>query len=279
MPNPNNILSPLTIVGNGRSGTSLVSRILGDHPQCQFAGETANLIHSVWKSLESSLIPKKHDEIPEIIRQQFLYFFPNPAPFWMHKPIGVPIVWRLFDEDEFLDWYWDVMLAVFPQSRFFTVLRHPLDVVVSSHQWWGWSIPSIINSNRLIARIITHPKSPVTFGVNYHELIRKPRKQTRRLLDFLELKYDKACLNAFKVAHVVNEETDDKQKAGVKPGAVKPAAVKPGLQLKTRQASAFSHQQQWQQIDPQWITPDYREAIDACWARFGFDFGGWPSKF
>jgi Sulfotransferase family len=260
MPNTANILAPFTIVGNGRSGTSLVSRALGRHSQCMFAGETVNLIHSVWKSLETNLPVKKQVEIPDVIRQQFLRLFPSRQRTWMHKPIGIPIVWNLFpDEETFIVWFWDVLERVFPDAKYFTVLRHPLDTAVSSHQWWGWSYASILNSNRLIAKIINHPRSRVTFAVDFHQLSADPKIHTMRLLDFLGLPFEPECLTAFETVHVGNSKKS------------------PPRSRSARLISPYDYVDQWKDIDPSLLSEDYRNSVQACWEKFGLDFGGWPN--
>ena len=268
MPNTSNISSPFTIVGNGRSGTSLLSKAFNAHPDCFFAGETVNLIHSVWTALASSLPEKKKAEIPDVIRHQFLRLYPSNQKYWMHKPIGVPIVVRFYnDEEEFFDWFWDVIDQVFPQAKYFTVLRHPLDVLSSSRQWWGRSYESIIESNRRIARIVTHPKSKVHFGVNYHDLVAQPREQLTALFNYLDFPFHENCLKAFDVGHVVSKG----------PGGVAPPETPEAIeQFKNRKERGFSHKEAWSDLNPSLLTDDYRQAVEASWSKFGHDFGGWP---
>lgn len=261
MPNKDNVISPFTIIGNGRSGTSLVSTVLRAHSQCSFAGETVNLIHSVWKSLESSLGQKQQEKIPEVIRQQFMMLFPNQSKHWMHKPIGIPIIWNLFPcEEDFYVWFWDVLEAVFPNAKYFTVLRHPLDVVTSSSKWWGYPHRTVIESNRKVANLITHPRSKVEYAVNYHLMVEDPENEVRKLFDYLGLEVEPKCLEQFDVGHVMNSQEATKQPS-----------------LETRKQSGFSHRDAWKQIDPSCIGDSYRNAVDACWSKFGHDFGGWPN--
>jgi hypothetical protein len=262
MPNPQNISSPITMVGNGRSGTSLVSRILAGHPDCRFVGETVNLIHSVVKSQQSSLPEKRWKDIPEAIRQQFLQLFPSPQPRWMQKPIGLPIVAKMFpSEEEFIRWYWDVFQQVFPDACYLTVLRHPLDIVISSHNWWGDDFASIIERNRLVAEIIKSPFSKVQYAVDYHALVLDPKREVEKLLDFVKLDFHQDCLAAVDVGHVVHDpasnQLDQKQL------------------MEQRRRESFSHREHWPKIDAGMITESYRTAIENCWHKFGCDFGGW----
>ena len=265
MPTPKNITKPITLIGNGRSGTSLVSKVLSAHPDCFFAGETVNLIHSVWRSLECSLPANRHTAIPETLRRQFLYLFPSKQRHWMQKPIGIPIISRTFgDESDFYDWYWEVPDQTFPDARFFTVLRHPLDILISSDEWWDYGLPAIIESNRKIAKLLTHPRSKVTLAVNYHELIANPGEQVTRLFEGIDIPTHARCLEMFDTGHVLNQQNN--------PGTVS----HPDL-IQQRRQQGFSHRDKWHTIDPVLLTPDYRESIEACWDRYGYSFGSWDS--
>jgi len=259
MPSLDNILSPFAIVGNDCSGTSLVSRALGNHCQCTNIGETVDLVHSVWKSLE--LFPAKRQlEIPDAIRHHFLRLFPSRSQYWLHSPVGIPMAKSIFDnEQNFLDWFWDVLERVFPKAKYFTVLQHPLDVLVSSNESLG-TLESTINSNRLAARIVTHPRSQVMYAVNYRDLVQDPRNRVAQLLEYLGMEFEESCLEPFNVAPVANGPNETQH----------PHESNPHI------ADWFSQRDRWERIPRSSITTEYREAVDACWAKFDFDFGGWP---
>jgi hypothetical protein len=233
------------------------------HPDCFFAGETVNLIHSVWRSLESSLPVKRHTAIPETIRRQFLHLFPSQHKYWMQKPIGIPIVARSFaDDSEFGEWYWNVLDETFPDASFFTVLRHPLDVLISSNQWWDYGLPAIIESNRRIAKLLTHPHSKVKLAINYHELIQTPESQIDRLFSGINLPTHPKCLEVFDTGHVLNQQNKT-------PSEPEPSTVR------ERRRQGFTHRHRWCEIDRNLMTTEYREAVEECWEKYGYSFGSW----
>lgn len=256
MPNTANITAPITIVGNGRSGTSLISQIFHAHPNCHYVGETVNLIHSVSHAMTCSLPESRWPDVPDAIRGHFLQFFPSPASRWMHKPIGVPVTINFYRdrEDEFLDWFWQVLEDVFPDACYLTVLRHPLDILHSSHEWWGRSYAAIANSNRLVAKLITHPRSKVDYAVHFEEFVASPESSVRSLLDHAELPFHGDCLQPFERQHASKRDHG--------PNAA---------------ARGSSHQQNWQKIDQSVLTDDYRSSVEACWSKFGLEFGGWTA--
>ncbi len=245
MPTTLNITSPITLVGNGRSGTSLVSKAFNNHPDCRYHGETVNLIHSVWYSLERNLPPMLKSKIPETIRQQFLHLFTSDTPFWMHKPIGVPIVSTFMkDDDEFIEWFWHVLTTVFPDANFCTVVRHPLDVLVSSHEWWDRSYEGVANSNRLMAKIVMHPSSPVSHGVTYEDLIADPETHIRSLITKSGLPWDEACLKPVEELHSSSRAE------------------------RSNDPTSFHRTDQWADIPTTVLTAEYRQAVGAYWEHF-----------
>ncbi len=136
MPNSQNILEPITLVSFGRSGTSLVSGLIAEGSGVDFVGETAQLLFSTWYGVTSSsgVIRQDRDTgwgrkydiemlAAEVTRVAFQTIFPSTNQHWLHKPIGIPEVFRLLPGDiaEKAAWYWQALNATFPHARLFTV--------------------------------------------------------------------------------------------------------------------------------------------------------------
>ncbi len=214
MPNNTNVKRPITLIGNGRSGTSLVSNIIGSHPDCVYVGETANLIHSVYKSMVSSLPQSRYDEVPEVVRDNFIKLYPSAQKEWFHKPIGIPIVksfWK--NDDQFIEWYWKVIDRIFPGAIYFSVLRNPIDVIESSHKWWDRPYKSIIKSNHLLYKILTHEDSRVSFAFRYEDIINPDLSKdiVTDLLERIGLDYNEKSLSALGTKYVArgkNQRSD-----------------------------------------------------------------------
>ncbi len=260
MPQNENILAPITIVGNGRSGTSLLSALFRLHSECSFVGETVNTIHGIYRALQTSLPPNRHGEIAEFVRHAFLHLYPTKTIRWMQKPIGVPVVHTTFsDEDEFIGWFWQVMEEVFPNACYLTVLRHPLDVLVSSQDWWNCTARAIVESNRIVAKIITHERSKVSFAIDYRQLVEHPEREVRRLFEHVDLAFEPKCMEVFDTALVMkqNGQSDEQDS------------------LANRRSKSFTRRDQWSLIEPVYLTDNYRAAVDACWGKFDMSFGGW----
>lgn len=265
MPNWRNIYGPITLVGNGRSGTSLVSQLFMNHPDGTYVGETSNLIHSVYYSMASSLPVGRKKDIPDIIRGNFSTLYPSSEQFWFHKPIGVPLVSNFYKnkEADFYDWYWTVFDLIFPQATYFTVLRHPLDVIASSREWWGRSYGGIMKSHQLMAELIAHPRSKVKYAVNFDDLIKNPEAKSKELFNYLNIPFHPNCLKAFERGHVMTK--DHKHNEAV---------------MKKKKEKAFKRIEQWNKIPPVLLTDEFKGSINKCFTKFNLEKPNWeiPKK-
>jgi hypothetical protein len=214
MPNIANISAPVCLVGPGRSGTTLVTNIFRRHPECQSLGETANLIFSAYYHIEKALPlcgPRAHDLSVEDAALLSIYsmlfkLYPSARKFWFQKPIFTPAVQTFFqDESEFGTWYWSRSAALFPDARYFTVLRDPNEVAKSAMTRWGWEVRAVNRNLLRTYRLLAHPDSRVSFAIDFDELTNDPEATTRRLLEFAQMPFRKRCLSAFDQQHAPND--------------------------------------------------------------------------
>lgn len=262
MPNWKNIRGPITLIGNGRSGTSLVSQIFSHHPDGAYIGETANLIHTVYHALDNSLPLDKKNEIKGTIRGSFNYLYPSKEEFWFHKPIGIPMASNYFsDREAFRQWYWTIFDEVFPDAEYFTVLRNPLDVIASSREWWGRDYAGIINSINEVANIVLHPMSKVGYAVSYDELIRKKKTKTKELFKYLGVPFHENCMKAFERGYVMSKNASENEEI-----------------LKKKQNKAFKRIEQYADIPEELLTDQFKETINQCYDKFGLETPSWDIK-
>lgn len=267
MPNRANITRPIVLIGVGRSGTSLVSRLFDLHPECSMVGETANLIFGPWQAVavsSSTIAPLvEHDRwvsederAGRVVRETFLTCFPDDRAYWMQKPIGVPrAVADRFENiasAEAAAWYWRVMQSAFPDARFIGILRHPCDVVLSGREWWGFSESSLWFGLAALSGYLTHPDSPVHHVLRYERLVADPDREVRALCDAAEIPFHPEMLAGFDDVHVPV-----------------PGREKPG-------GSGYSRRDDWSSLDPAQFDPAHRLTISAAFERFGGAID-WPT--
>lgn len=253
MPNWLNIQYPITLIGNGRSGTSLLSQAFKAHSECVYVGETVNLIQSTYYSMASSLPQPRKSDIPEVIRGMFMHLFPSKKKYWFHKPIGVPIVYRNFtNDDDFCRWYWNVIDLVFPHSQYFTVLRNPYDVIISSEDWWGRSQTSIVQSHLLMAKLISHPSSKVNLAIHYEDLVLDPESNLRKLCNHINLPFKEEMLQVFD-----------------KTWSVKGNANGENISEEVRRQQ-LTKKDKWDRIEMENITDEFKEVTNKVWNNFDY---------
>ena len=270
MPNSKNILAPVTLIANGRSGTSLIQSIFGNHPAFDICGETAAQIFGTFHATDRLEGLVRADNLLEpnvdfkersgkATRAAILETFRRPGKrYWMHKPIGVPWVWnalgqRGLEEDDRIKWYWDVLAYSFPESMNITVLRHPYDVVLSAEHYWGITLKQAWGSIVRMAQILSHKNANIKHAVVYDLLVQEPLAETERLFSAIERPFNPASLHAFE--HLWVPEMG-KQKVDLKDD-------NPRLQAQ------FARKKDWERVRAAGFSQGDHEVLTAMWEQYG----------
>ncbi len=238
-----------------------MSNIFGGRPDCSSSGETLDLIFGLWNVALMSLPhispePEKvvaqtaNERVGAFVRRGFLALLEDDRPHWFQKPIGLPAGFNtfLFDEsmwDGRAELYWQVMREVFPRGRFFTLLRHPCDVVLSFRRKFGVDERNTWASLGMLAHIMLHRNSLVGHAVDYEQLTNEREATLSRLMDFCGLDFDRRMLAAFATLHTHDD----------------PAA--------SSQATNFSWKYRWSELDPKCAEPRFVAPIRRLHERFG----------
>ena len=194
---------PVFIVGLPRSGTTLTEQIMASHPLVHGAGE----LHDVRRVASS---------IPELVGQPSLDAFAALAAL---EPESAQAAAKLFldrlealapesavrvvDKNPENDQFLGLIAILWPKAKVIVCHRDPRDVAVSC---WRTSLPTTPWSSdwNLLAqvfadnqRLSAHWQSsrPLEWlDLNYEELVGDLEGQSRRLIAFLGLEWDPACL-------------------------------------------------------------------------------------
>ena len=269
MPNNQNIDSPITLISFGRSGTTLVSNIFEYHSKFQNVNETTNLIFGTWQAVVSSsgvtpplfkdgVYVTKENLAGRVVRKTFLTCFPDNRSNWFQKPIGIPNSlpnWR--DDGKWQDAassYWQVMKMSFPKAKYFTILRHPCDVVLSAKSYWGYDETALWQSLAFMAYLINHPESPVKYAIHFEELCQDNEKVIRDLFTFLDIPFQKQVINAFSTIHVPSKMRGN---------------------LKNNQETLHHN---WSQLNPKCVNQYYIDCIAKLFDTFDYDLN-LPKQF
>ncbi len=204
---------PVLIVGMPRSGTSLTEQILACHPEVHAAGELPTL---GWLS---EALRERAAQAPTLagLPQAFVDELAERYLAEAAREAGPAA--RITDKmpTNFL-WLGTAMLAL-PGARVVHVQRHPLDNLLSCYKENLQGLHSYTNRledlaffYRLYRRFMDHWRQALDLPLlelRYEALVERPEEQVRRLLDFLELPWDEACLRFHESRRLVRTASYD----------------------------------------------------------------------
>lgn len=200
---------PVFVIGFPRSGTTLVERILASHSAVRAGGELT--FAGEWPQLLDRLLPGAA-KFPENLAQACTADWHHVAyllrDYYLARAEARGLCGpdkRFFtDKMPFNGMWLPLVRMAFPQAKIVRLLRHPLDVCVSmlSHQLThgfncGYRIETIVHQLGAMSRLMEHydrELQPGGLTVRYEDLVCRPEEEIRRVLDYLELPFEPACL-------------------------------------------------------------------------------------
>jgi tetratricopeptide (TPR) repeat protein len=185
--------TPVLIVGMPRSGTTLVEQIVSNHPRVAAGGEllfwpdSAAALAQAKGGLTTSVIGKLAEHYRAVLRR----ISPDAA--------------RVTDKLPHNFMWLGLVHLVMPRARIIHCRRHPVDTCLSIYftgfdrlMEYAWDRGDIAFYYRQYARLMQHWRSALPadrlLDVDYEELTGDAGKVTRRLIEFLGLDWNDACL-------------------------------------------------------------------------------------
>jgi Tfp pilus assembly protein PilF len=207
---------PVFIIGLPRSGTTLLEQMLSSHSavrrggELTFVGEWPQLINRLLA--DAAPFPENlartwsadQRHVASMLRD---YYFARAEARGLLDP-GRPF---FVDKMPFNELWLPLIHIAFPRAKIVRIVRHPLDVCVSmlSHQLThgfncGYEIGTIVHQLGSIFDLTRHYRREIEladFTLRYEDLVRQPEEQIRRLLDYLGLPFETACLEFHERRH------------------------------------------------------------------------------
>lgn len=195
---------PVFIVGMPRSGTTLIEQILASHPQVHGAGES-HVLPELARQINGG--PGSSSGFPDAIRglseadlshlgRQYVENMRQNAPDARSITDKMP--------SNFLR----IGLAhlVLPGARFVHCVRDPRDTCFACYmrlfdhgQPFAYDLKDLGRYHRLYDRLMDHWRRVLPRGaildVNYEDVVSDQERETRRILEYLGLPWDDACLS------------------------------------------------------------------------------------
>ena len=194
---------PLFIVGMLRSGTTLLERILASHPQVMGLGETSWLDFTAGRAISESSLP-----FPACIAQ-----LPEPLldglreDYLRHWPKSQKGITYMVDKNPLNFVHLGLVARLFPEARIVHCRRDARDTSLSMYfqnfantqNNYAYDLVDIAHFHNGYARIMRHWERVLPRGmlheIRYEDLVQDQERQTRVLLESLELPWDDRCLN------------------------------------------------------------------------------------
>lgn len=219
---------PIFIIGAGRSGTSLLTWAIGQHPNIIAVPETTWLSgmlgylddfyrlgmvqktghFSEWGVTEEHFYQAMGDGLSGIVQKTFRNMLENAGEFER----GEGLHWASAKDDPKQRWvdgtpaatgYASLLAQVFPECRFINLVRDPRKVITSYLTFEGRSLSDPIEAAEWIynaqrAGYLAHTAfEDRCVRVFLDDLLANPEQEMRRIMSFVGEDFSPDCLSAF----------------------------------------------------------------------------------
>ena len=194
---------PIFIVGLPRTGTTLVERIVGSHSEVHSAGELPALSQAIGNAVARGQLSRNWGEFAaslgdldgESIAHDYLEL---SRPQRGERP-------RFSDKQPTNFFYCALIFRAFPQARIVHLTRHPLAACYAIYKTrFDAGFPFAYDLDELgefyvgYRRLMAHWHRVLPdriLDVAYEDIVSDQEGSTRRLLDYLDLPFEQACLD------------------------------------------------------------------------------------
>ncbi len=200
---------PVFIVGMPRSGTTLVEQVIASHPRAHGAGELTD-ITQLTKRLPDIL--ETDAAYPECATRLRPAISARLAREYLDRLRTLaPDADRVTDKNPYNFRHLGLIAALFPGARVVHCRRDPRDTALSCYlnnleAPWSMDLDDIGRYYRCYQNLMVHWRDVLplpVLEVVYEELIADQEGESRRLIDFLGLPWDPACLAFHKTERAV----------------------------------------------------------------------------
>ena len=184
---------PVFIVGMPRSGTTLVEQIAASHRDVFGAGERDDIGAIAGEQFPDSATELDSESAGALARTHLER---------IRGPAGSAL--RIIDKTPVNFLYLGLIALLFPGARIVHCRRQARDVCLSCYfqnfaagQAWATDLDDLGRYHRAYRRIMDHWRRVLPLAmldVDYEDLVAAPEEGSRRIIDFLGLSWDDACL-------------------------------------------------------------------------------------
>ena len=212
--------APIFVVGMQRAGSTLLEQILSSHSAIEGAGELAHTRYLA-RRLEDSLGPRLGTDYPGVLAAVGVGEFRTLGEEYLdatraRRPLGRPF---FIDKDPFNFWHIGFIRLMLPNARIIDIRRHPLGCCFSN--FTSIFLHGLAHSYKLAdlgqfyadyVEMMAHYDRVLpdrVFRIFYEDLVENPEREIRRVLDWLGLPFEPACLEFHSNKRAVNSASSE----------------------------------------------------------------------
>lgn len=195
--------SPIFIVGQPRTGTTLIERIITAHSDAASAGELQQFAMSI-KRLSGVTSPKPMTE--EIVRKAATIEPAELGRMYLHTTRTIrPDTPRYVDKMPVNYLYLPLIAAALPNAKIVHVVRDPVDSCFSSFKqlfaeayYHSYDLEEMARHHVRYRRLMDAWRDLLgdrLLDIAYEDTVENTEKEARRLIEFLGLEWQDACLD------------------------------------------------------------------------------------
>jgi tetratricopeptide (TPR) repeat protein len=196
---------PVFIVGMPRSGTTLTERIIASHPQGAGAGELMD-IECLIKELDDGESGKVNDCLsPEKIARFSERYLTTLHKYAARSGKNADDCLRITDKMPFNYRHLWFIAILFPNAKIIHTKRNPYDTILSNYfqlfgekNGYSYNLEVAAHYYKLYEELMTHWEKvlPIPiYTVEYQNLVNNPSEEIPKLIEYVGLPWDDACLS------------------------------------------------------------------------------------
>lgn len=223
--------APIFIVGMPRSGTTLVEKILEAHPETRSFGEAHALPHLVNAASSAHAAAARRSTAPhEWMADARPGDLTEIGRRYVEMLAGGPTNDRIIDKMPGNILLCGAIRASLKRAKIIWIRRDPLDACVSCYlarfgagHHYAYRLDWLGRAWRDYDAAGTHYRAilgDAMIEIRYEDLVSSPKAEIRRLLDFVELSWDPACLAPERVATTSLTLSTEQVKRPISPDAI-----------------------------------------------------------